>query len=257
VSDLELMLRQLRFTNKAFWRNPAAAFFTFAFPLIFLVIFTAVIGGGQSRVQGVSVDEHRYFLVAMMSFAVITACFTNLAMAVTAQREQGILKRIRGTPMPASAYLASRVVFSTLVALLLIVIAGAFGFAVYGTTPPAGAGLGEFVATIVVGATAFSALALAITAAVPNEDAAPAVVNGLVFPLLFLSGIFFPITDEAPAWISAVGGIFPFKHFADAMRAAFFGAPFRFNWVDVAVVAAWGIAGLLVAVRFFSWEPRR
>jgi ABC-2 type transport system permease protein len=252
-----MMLRQVRYTNKSFWRNPAAAFFTFVFPLMLLVIFTAVLGGGQSQVEGVSFDEHRYFLVAMMSFAVITACFTNLAMAVTSQREQGILKRVRGTPLPASVYLASRIVFSTLVALLLIAIAGAFGFAVYGTTPPAGVELGEFVATIVVGAAAFSALALAITAVVPNEDAAPAVVNGLVFPLLFLSGIFFPITDDAPAWIPAVGGIFPFKHFADAMRAAFFGAPFRFDWADVVVVAAWGIAGLLLAVRFFSWEPRR
>ncbi len=257
MSTPALLLRQVRYANKAFWRNPAAAFFTFVFPLMFLVIFTAVIGGGRSRVAGVLFDEHRYFLVAMMSFAVITACYTNLAMSVTSQREAGILKRVRGTPLPGWVYLAGRIVFSTLVALLLVVIAGVFGFVVYGTTGPTGSSLVEFVATLVVGAAAFAAIALATTALIPNEDAAPAVVNGLIFPLLFLSGIFFPITDSAPAWISAIGRIFPIRHFADAMRASFFGSPFRFSWADVAVVALWGVAGLLLAVRFFSWEPRR
>jgi ABC-2 type transport system permease protein len=255
VSDVALALRQMRFTNKAFWRNPAAAFFTFVFPLMFLVIFTAVIGGGKSQVQGVRFDEHRYFLVAMMSFAVITACYTNLAMGITSQREQGILKRIRGTPMPAWLYLASRVAFSTLVALLLVVISGLFGFAVYGTTAPAL--FWQFVVTLIAGAATFSAIALAITAAIPHEDAAPAIVNGLIFPLLFLSGIFFPIPDSAPAWITTIGRIFPIRHFADAMRASFFGTPFRFDWSDVVVIAVWGVAALLLATRYFSWEPRR
>jgi ABC-2 type transport system permease protein len=255
VNDVRLAARQIRFTNKAFWRNPAAAFFTFVFPLMFLVIFTAVIGGGRSVVQGVRFDEHRYFLVAMMSFAVITACYTNLAMGITSQREQGVLKRIRGTPMPASLYLAARVVFSTLVALLLVTIAGTFGFAVYGTTAPALPW--QFVVTLAVGAASFSAIALAITSAIPNEDAAPAIVNGVIFPLLFLSGIFFPIPETAPAWITTVGRIFPIRHFADAMRASFFGAPFPFDWSDVLVIAAWGVAALVLAARYFSWEPRR
>jgi ABC-2 type transport system permease protein len=255
VSDVRLAVRQIRFTNKAFWRNPAAAFFTFVFPLMFLVIFTAVIGGGKSQVEGVRFDEHRYFLVAMMSFAVITACYTNLAMGITSQREQGILKRIRGTPMPAWLYLTARVVFSTLVAILLVVISGVFGFAVYGTTTPVLRW--EFVVTLVVGAASFSAIALAITAVIPHEDAAPAIVNGLIFPLLFLSGIFFPIPDTAPAWITTIGRIFPIRHFADAMRASFFGGPFRFDWSDVLVIAAWGVAALVLATRFFSWEPRR
>lgn len=257
MSEPRLLIRQVRYANKAFWRNPAAAFFTFVFPLMFLVIFTAVIGNGRSRVGGVTVDEHRYFLVAMMSFAVITACYTNLAMSVTAQREAGILKRVRGTPMPAWLYLAARVLFSTLVALLLVVISSAFGWIVYGTTWPTGDLLVRFALTLVVGAASFAAIALATTAAIPNEDAAPAVVNGLIFPLLFLSGIFFPIPDDAPAWITTIGRIFPVRHFADAMRASFFGAPPRFAWSDVVVVAAWGVAALLLAARFFSWEPRR
>lgn len=257
MSTPRLLLWQVRYANKAFWRNPAAAFFTFVFPLMFLVIFTAVIGGGRSRIAGVELDEHRYFLVAMMSFAVITACYTNLAMSVTAQREAGILKRVRGTPLPGWLYLAGRVVFSTLVALLLVVISGLFGFFVYGTTGPSGTSVVEFAVTLIVGAATFAAIALAMTPAIPNDDAAPAVVNGVIFPLLFLSGIFFPITDSAPEWISTVGNLFPVRHFADAMRASFFGSPFRFSWSDVAVVALWGVAALLLAVRYFSWEPRR
>lgn len=257
MSDRALVARQIRYVNKAFWRNPAAAFFTFVFPLMFLVIFTAVIGQGSSRVSGVTVTEHRYFLVAMMSFALVTACFTNLAMTTTTQRDAGILKRIHGTPMPGWKYLASRVVFSTLVAILVIVIAALFGFAVYGTTPPTGTDLVRFVVTVVASAASLAALALAVTVVVPNEDAAPAVVNGMIFPLLFVSGIFFPISDSAPAWLKTVGGIFPIKHFADAMRASFLGSPFPFRWTDVLYVLAWGVVGLALATRFFSWEPRR
>ena len=118
--------------------------------------------------------------------------------------------------------------------------------------------------TFLVGSLSFAAMALALSCVIPNADAAPPIVNAAILPLLFLSGIFIPLDDEAPKWITTVAEIFPVKHFADAMRAGFLGnievagqRVFVFDWIDVAIVAAWGLVGLILAVRFFSWEPRR
>jgi ABC-2 type transport system permease protein len=275
VSALGLSLRQVRFTNKAFWRNPASAFFTFAFPLMFLVIFTALLGSGEVEfkveVPGLGVvpvvlDQATYFVAAMAAFGVISATYTNIAITVTFQRDQGILKRLRGTPLPSWSYLFARVVHSLLVASVLVAITLVFGKLAYGSDVPTGGPLLEFLATLVVGSLSFAAMALALTAVIPNADAAPPLVNATILPLLFLSGIFIPLGADAPGWITVVGNVFPVKHFADAMRAGYLGnvtlqgtdiRAFPFHWSDLAVVAAWGVAGLILASRFFSWEPRK
>jgi ABC-2 type transport system permease protein len=190
----------------------------------------------------------------MAAFSVITACFTNIAMAVSFQRDAGVLKRVRGTPLPAGVYLVARVLHAMFIAVLLVVMCAAFGAAFYDAGVPSGATLLKFVVVLVVGGASFAALGLAETVVVPNADAGPPVVNATVLPLLFLSGIFIPLGDNAPAWIRWVGRIFPVKHFADGMQTGFIGLPFK--WSDVLIVAAWGVAGLLLAARSFSWEPR-
>jgi len=255
VSVPTLTLRQVRFTNKAFWRNPASAFFTFAFPLMFLVIFTSLLGHGTVPVAGRQIKLASYYVAVMGAFAVITACYTNIAMSVTFQRDSGVLKRTKGTPLPGPAYLTARVIHAMLMAFLLVIITAAFGKLFYSADLPRGFSLFEFVTMLVVGSASFCALGLAITGFIPNADAAPAVVNASILPALFLSGVFIPIGDNAPEWIKLVGKIFPVKHFADGMQAGFLGTPFV--WRDVVVVALWGLAGLLIAVRKFSWEPRK
>jgi ABC-2 type transport system permease protein len=258
------MLRQLRFTNKAFWRNPASAFFTFAFPLMFLVIFTSLLGEGQVILNGFELDTTTYYVGAMAAFGVISACFTNIAMSITFNRDAGILKRLRGTPIPAGAYLTARILHGMVVGIILVVITLLFGMLVYDSPLPTGTPLLEFTAAFLVGSLSFAALALALTAVIPNADASPPIVNATILPLLFLSGIFIPLNDDAPAWMTTIAEVFPVKHFADAMRAGFLGnlvSPvgriFAFEWLDVAIMAAWGIGGLILASRFFSWEPRR
>jgi ABC-2 type transport system permease protein len=264
-------VRQLRFTNKAFWRNPASAFFTFAFPLMFLVIFTALLGGGQIQLPNVprfELDLTTYYVGAMATFGVISACFTNIAIQTSFSRDQGLLKRLRGTPLPAWAYLSARVIHAMAVGALLVLITLIFGLFVYEAPLPTGTPLLEFIATFLVGSLTFSALALALTSLIPNADAAPPIVNATILPLLFVSGIFIPLDKDAPAWISTVADVFPVKHFADAMRSSYLGNvtaptplgtfhPFSFDWTDVLIVAAWGLVGLVLAARFFSWEPRR
>ncbi|HEX6675343.1 MAG TPA: ABC transporter permease [Actinomycetes bacterium] len=250
-----LTVRQVGYTNKAFWRNPASAFFTFAFPLMFLVIFTALLGKGTVPIGGRQISQTTYYVAAMAAFSVITASYTNIAISVTFQRDAGILKRTRGTPLPGAAYLSARVIHAMLIALVLVVLTTAFGRAFYDASVPSGASLLRFLTMLVVGAASFCALGLAMTAAIPNADASPALVNATVLPLLFLSGIFIPLGDNAPTWIVWIGRIFPVKHFADGVQAGFLGT--SFHWSDVLVVAAWGLGGLLLATRFFSWEPRR
>ena len=262
------VVRQLRFTNKAFWRNPASAFFTFAFPLMFLVIFTSLLGNDQVELERIDLDTTTYYVGAMAAFGVISACFTNIAIQTTFNRDAGILKRLRGTPLPAASYMSARVLHAMVVGAILVVITLLFGRVVYDSPLPTGTPLLEFVATFLVGALSFAALALAVTAVIPNADAAPPVVNALILPLLFLSGIFIPLGSDAPAWMKFIGNVFPVKHFAEAMRAGFLGnvtaqtpvgtiRAFPFDWWDIAIVAGWGVVGLVLAARFFSWEPRR
>jgi ABC-2 type transport system permease protein len=249
-----LTVSQVRYANKAFWRNPASAFFIFAFPLMFLVIFTALLGHGTVRVSATRVvNTSTYYVAAMASFGLISACYTNIAISVSFQRDQGILKRINGTPLPKSAYLGARMLHALLVGVVLVVITAAFGRLLYSASIPTGVTLLRFLVMLLVGSASFCALGFAITRVIPNGDAAPAIVNATILPLLFLSGVFIPLGSNAPAWILWIARVFPVWHFARGMQAGFLGTPF--NWTDVLVVAAWGLGGLLLSVRFFSWEP--
>src|SRR5262249_21210136 len=137
---------------------------------------------------------------------------------------------------------------------LLVVITAAFGRGLYHASIPTGLTLLRFTVMVLVGAAAFCALGLAATAVIPNADAAAAVVNGIILPLEFLSGIFIAFRDNTPTWILWVARVFPIRHFAVGMQAGFLGTPF--DWTDVLIVAAWGLGGLFLALRFFSWVPR-
>ncbi len=257
MSSLALAARQVAFENRAFWRNPASAFFTFAFPLMFLVIFNLLFGNEEVGPPGREVSGSTFYVPAIAAFSVITACYTNIAISVSFARDLGVLKRVRGTPLPAWAYLTGRVVHASSIAVLLVAIVTAAGIFFYEVELP-GKTLPAFLVTLLVGASSFAALGLAMTAAVPNADASPAVVNASILPLLFISDIFIPL-ENAPAWLTTIADAFPVKHYSEAMQTAF--SPFTegagFEWTDLAVVGGWGVAGIILAVMFFSWEPRR
>jgi ABC-2 type transport system permease protein len=254
MNTASLTLFQMRFINKAFWRNPASAFFTFAFPLMFLVIFTALLGAGEVRLGGRLIHQSTYYVASMTAFAVITACYNNISIGLAFQRDEGVLKRTRGTPLPSAVFFGAKVLHALLIALLLVAITVTFGRLLYDAEIPTGIPLFQFLVILVVGAASFCALGFAITAAIPNADAAAPIVNATILPLLFLSGIFIPIGDDAPAWVTWTARVFPVKHFADGIQAGFLGTTFA--WSDVLVVGAWGLGALLLTLRFFSWEPR-
>lgn len=256
MSDLKRALLQVWYTNKAFRRNPAAAFFTLVFPIMFLVIFSVIFGNNEMHLAGgVSVSVATFYVPAIATFSVITACYTNIAMGLSFSRDAGVLKRTRGSPLPAWAFLFGRIVHSVLIALVLVAICAAFGAIFYHATLPTRT-LPAFVLTLVIGASAFCALGIAMTAAIPNADAAPAVVNASILPLLFISNVFIPLNNP-PAWLDFISKVFPVRHFADALIGSFFalnGSGLQGR--DLLIVGVWGVAGLLISLRFFSWEPR-
>ncbi len=256
MSAVALAMRQVRYENRAFWRNPAAAFFTFAFPLIFLVIFNLLFGNEEIEVSGGTAHLMTFYVPAIATWGVINACFTNLAMMVSIARDQGLLKRVRGTPLPAWSFLVGRITHASLIAVLLVAIMTAAGALFYDVDVPTRT-MPAALFTLAVGAAAFCALGLAVTGLIPNADAAPAVVNATIFPLLFISDVFVRL-EAPPAWLDLAGNLVPVKHLSIALQTAF--NPFEtgagFELAHLAVVAVWGVAGLLVAARYFSWEPR-
>lgn len=254
MTGVALALRQVRYENRAFWRNPIAAFFTFFFPLMFMIIFNVLFGGTGAIGGGLRVAD--FYTPAVIVFGVITATYTNIAMMVTGARDLGILKRMRGTPLPPWAYLAGRIIHSVLLAFVLVVIVAAFGFLFYAVHLPVDR-LPALITTLAVGAASFCALGLAIAALIPNADSAPAIVQFSILPLNFISNVFVDMRD-APEWINTVSEIFPIRHFADAMLGIWnpLASGTGFYWTDLGVIAAWGVAGVAIAMRFFTWEPR-
>ncbi len=237
-----------------FWRNPVAASFTFAFPLMFLVIFTAINGNGQIDVEGGVVKFAQYYVPAIVSFGIISACYTNLAFTICVRRENGILKRTRGTPLAPIDYLGGIVLNVVTVALILTSLTIALGVIAYGVTfPHRVVGL---LVTIAAGAFCFSAVGVLVSTLVPNEDAAPAVINFLLFPLAFISGTFGTISnDSVPGRIAAV---FPIRHLVQQMVAVFnpFATGSGVSAYHTGMMLLWGVLALAVAIRRFRWEPR-
>jgi ABC-2 type transport system permease protein len=260
VNDLRLAGRQLAYENTSFWRNPAAAFFTFVFPLMFLVIFNLIFGSDTTPrfncLGGREVSVSNFYVPAVTAFAIISACYTNIAITVAFTRDEGVLKKMRGTPLPTWVYLFGRIVHSILIAVILVVIVVLFGRAFYDVEIP-GHTMPAFLATLGVGAACFSALGLAVTAIIPNADAAPAVVNATILPLLFISDIFISL-DRAPQYLTTFSNIFPVKHFSNGMLHAYNPCPTGSGFVanDLIVMGLWCLGGILASARFFSWEPR-
>lgn len=258
MSGAALALRQVAFEQRSFWRNPPAAFFTFVFPLMFLFIFNVIFGNQEVTLPtGQEASGSAFYVPAIVVFSVISACYTNVAMGIALARDAGVLKRVRGTPLPPWAFLAGRIGSSILVALILVVIVSVAGALLYGVEIPTST-LPAVLVTMVVASAAFAALGLAITGLIRNADAAPAVVNASILPLMFFSDVFIPLDDPA-RWVEIFGYLFPVRHFSVAIQAAW--NPFEtgtgFEWAHIGVMALWGLAGVVVALRFFSWEPRR
>jgi ABC-2 type transport system permease protein len=244
VSDVALAWRQYRLERRMFWRNPSAAFFNFLLPLLFLALFGAIYAGSQ--------DDLDVLLPGIAGMSLVSTTFVAIAHNLVFLREQGVLKRLRGTPMPATSYLAAlagHMLTNALVQLALVVVAGRLFFGL--GWPQDWLQLGVFA---LAGVVCFALLGVALAHAIPNFDSAPAYVNAAFLPLIAISGVFYD-ADEAPAFLRDIAEALPLTHLIDGLSGAMVtGAS---QWSDLAVVALWTAAGAVLAVRGFSWDARR
>jgi len=255
LSAVGLTLHQFRYDQRIFWRNPASVGFTVLFPVMFLVIFELFFG--SDKLEGLDVASNTYYVPAIITLAVVSATFQNLAMSVTIDREDGLLKRARGTPLPSSVFIAGRVGNSVVVAVIMLALVAALGRIAYGVEVP-WERFPAVLITLALGAATFSCLGLALTAAIPSQASAAPITNLVIFPLYFLSGVLVP-ESEIPDGVLQVADAFPIRHFFEAFFTAWDPATVGagFEWGHLAVVGAWGLAGLAIAIRTFRWTPRR
>lgn len=251
-----LVWQQIRYQNRLFWRSPVAAFFTLAFPLMFLVLFNLLFEG-RIEIEGRDpLTITQFYAPALAAFAAASATYTNIGVGQAIARDDRILKRFRSTPLPPWIYMAGVVgsaIWLAFIATLVMLSTGVvvYGMEVYPERLPAAA------LTLLVGVSTFAVLGLALAAFSPSGDAAPAVANATLLPVAFISDVFIPIQDPAP-WLRFLGDFFPLKHFVIPLQEAFnpFGTGTGVRWGDLGVMATWAVVGLVYALRSFSWEPK-
>ena len=252
-SDLALSWLWLRGRLLLLLRTPRASFFTIVFPLIFLVVFDSL-NDSRVTVTGGEVPFAQFFTPSIAVFAMVTATYTGVIFSIATAREQGILKRVRGTPLPMSVFLGSWLGGAVLSGVLSVVVmfavaVPAFGVDLYPRLLPAA------LVTLILGGTAMSAIGLAVASFLRRAESAPIAANVTLFPLLFVSGVFYPIESE-PQWLQDLAHIFPLSHFVQAFDACFSphttGSGFSARHLGALVV--WGAVAGFVAVRRFAAE---
>lgn len=254
-SPLRLLGRQIHYQNRIFTRVPVAAFFTLAFPLMFLLLFGAIlddvgIGDGQK------VTAAQFYAPSLAVFTAASATYTNIGISTAIARDEGILRRIRSTPVAPWVYLGGVVGSGVVIAIFGVAIMLAVGIGVYGVEVESARILPAAV-TFVVGVASFAMLGLALAALAPSGQSSPALANATILPMAFVSDIFLPLGDEPPRWLDLAGDLLPLKAFAEGFFAAF--DPYRPDsaWEPflLARIGVWGVVGALVAIRWFHWEP--
>jgi ABC-2 type transport system permease protein len=242
-----LAYRQWRLERRMFWRNPTAAFFSFILPLLFLFLFGAIFSGDQKTLNVI--------VPGILGMSVMSTTFNALAMNITFLREEGVLKRIHGTPMPPVSYLAgvaANAISNAAIQIVIVVLAGRLFF-----------GIGwpkdwvELVVFIIAGVVCLASLGVAWSHVIPNFDAAPAYVNIVFLPAIFISGVFYDV-DNTPAFLRDIAQALPLTHIIDGLSGALVtGRGLEDNLSALGVILVWTVAGVVLAVRGFSWESRR
>jgi ABC-2 type transport system permease protein len=247
VSDATLSWHQYRLERRMFWRNPSAAFFNFFLPLLFLALFGAIFGGNQHNLDVI--------VPGIAGMSVMSTTFSALAMNITFLREQGVLKRMRGTPLPSGAYLsgiAANAVTNAAIQITLVILAGRLFFHIGWPKDWV-----ELVVFVVSGVVCLASLGVAYSHVIPNFDAAPAYVNIVFLPVIFISGVFYDV-DNTPAFLRDIAQALPLTHIIDGLSGALVtGRGLQDNLSGLGVIAVWTVFGIVMAVRGFSWESRR
>ncbi len=244
---LVLSWRQYRLERRMFWRNPSAAFFNFALPLLFLIAGGAILSGNQHNLNKL--------VPAIAGMSVMSTTFTALAYNIVFLRERGVLKRIRGTPLPGISYfggVAANAVTNTAFQIAIVVLAGRVFFGIGWPRD-----WGELIVFVLVGVVCFAALGVAFAHAIPNFESTAAYVNAVFLPVVFVSFYVFD-SHSAPGFLRSIAEALPLKPLIDGLSGALVTGSGLSGHLDaLAVIGLWGVFGLCLAVRGFSWEQRR
>ncbi|HET9656223.1 MAG TPA: ABC transporter permease [Kineosporiaceae bacterium] len=245
---------------RMFFRERDSMVFTFAFPVIMLFIFGSVFTGTVAG--GVSFKQ--YFTAGMLASGVVLSSFQSLAISIAMEREDGTLKRLRGTPMPPAAYFLGKIGLVVVSSVVQAAVLLAVGTAVFGLSLPSDASVWlRFAWIFLLGTTAGTVLGIAYSSVPRSAKAAGAVVSPVVIVLQFISGVYF-VYSEIPGWMQTVGAVFPLKWLAQGMRSVFLpdaarSAEVGGSWQlpqTALVLALWTVVGLLVCLRTFRWQRR-
>jgi ABC-2 type transport system permease protein len=243
------LLHQLAYEQRIFWRSREAAVFIFVFPLLLYALLGSVYDGELEGEPAVDV-----LLAGLFGYGAANTAFAGLAIILVGRREAGVLKRLRGTPLPPATYLAAVLVSTLVVFALQSAALLALGGLAFGASMPENP-LG-FAGAVVLGVACFAGLGVGAASLIRSADGVSAAVNVAVLPMAFLSGSFGP-TNEYPAFLQAISDVLPLTYFLDVVNGVYLDGDSLFaDPGALAVVAAWGAAGIVVALRYFGWMPR-
>jgi ABC-2 type transport system permease protein len=246
---VRLFRHEFRVEQLLFWRSRELAFFTFLFPIIFLILLGSAYG--SDRVDGVK--GYTFLLSGLLGYGVAATTFAGLAILLVLRRESGTLKRMRATPLPGRTYLAA--LFGSFMAVYLIqaVVLVVLARAIFGVRVPTN--LPSLLIALVIGAASFTALGVATSTFIRSAEGSSAVVNAIYLPVSFLAGAFFS-TRSFPQVLRWLADVLPLSHFIALVRDIIVHGAQVWNVLgDLSIVVAWGAVGLVLAVRRFRWEP--
>jgi ABC-2 type transport system permease protein len=247
---MRLLVHQLRAEQRLFWRSRELAFFTFLLPILFFLILGSAYG--DEEIEGA--NGYLYLLAGMIGYGAAATTFAGLALVLVLRREAGLLKRLRATPLPASTYIGAvlgSILFVFFLEAVLVVALARFAFDV--AVPE---NLPSLAAALILGGAAFAALGVGLTAAIRSADGSSAVVNAIYLPVTFISGSFFS-ADAFPQVLRAIAEALPLVHLIRLVRdIVVFEDQVWEHPLALTVITAWGVAGAVIAVRGFRWEPR-
>jgi ABC-2 type transport system permease protein len=256
TSDLRLAAFQVLDEQRAFWRNRSRAFFSFALPLMFLVIFASLNHSARLEDRG-GIPADAFVIPGLLAYGVIMATFTNIASDLALSRATGVLKRMQGTPLPAWAFVAGRIGSAAVVAAAVSVVTVVIADIGFGVAVPTGTLLAVLLA-LAIGTACCAALGVAVAALIPNAESAGAVTNGLILPLTFISGVWGEF-GGLPAWLHHIAQLFPIEHLAHALQVAYdprtSGSGIAGG--DLGILALWLVAGVALGLHHLRTTLRR
>jgi ABC-2 type transport system permease protein len=254
-SNLQLLLHQTRWAMVAYLRNPVGTFFTVALPIILLVLFVTIFG---NEILPNGVRAAIPYVPGLITLSIVSSTAINLSVTMSISRERGLLRRVRGTPLPPWIFVAAQALTGMTLSTIMSVVIIIFGRVVYGIVLPTQA-IPSVIISVMIGSLAFCAVGLAITTMIVSEESAPAIVNAIFLPLYFISDVVIP-GQRLPSGLKLIGDFFPVRHFSVALQSAFdprLGDAVPFPWQNWLFMIAWGLACAAITVKWFSWSPRR